>query len=275
MKLKQKLIMILFGGLTLLLCLITTYEKPNLYPKNVYQVYLNGQKLGLVWNKEELLALINKEQQDIRDTYKVDTVYPPTGFVISEYVSYDEDVSSASEIYNKIRDAGDFTIEGYIVTITKGANENEQEIKTQIQVLDEQIFKDSLETLVTTFVDESTYQKYMTNTQEEIKDVGSFINHMYFEENVTIRKAFVSVKDKIYTDKAELSQYLLYGTTEKKSGYLVNKGDTLESIAEKSKLNVRELLIANPSLRGENTILKIVPCKHHIQSSHRQIGKQD
>ncbi len=258
MKLKEKLVVAIIGIVILILGVFSIKDKPNYYPKQVYQVYLDGQKMGLIANKDELLALIDDEQQDIKDKYKVQNVFPPTGFDIQEYITYDEKISTASEIYKKIQDASDFTIEGYIVTITKpSTDENTPEVKTKIQVLDEQVFKDALENLVKTFVDEDDYKNYINNTQEEIKDVGSIIKHMYFEESVSIKKAYISVKDKIYTDKAELSQYLLYGTTEKKNGYKVQVGDTLESIAEASKLNVRELLIANPTLRGENTVLNI------------------
>lgn len=258
MKLKEKLIIAIISVVTIFLCAISLKQKTPSLPQNVFQVYLDGQKIGLIKNRDELLALINEKQQNIKDTYKVDNVYPPTGFEIEEYITYDENISSATDIYQKIEDSSDFTVEGYIITITSpSTDENIPEVKTQIQVLDDQIFKDALETLVTTFVDEADYQNYINNTQEEIKDVGSLIKHMYFEESVSIKKAYISVKNKIYTDKAELSQYLLYGTTEKKNGYLVKVGDTLESIAEASKLNVRELLIANPSLRGENTVLNI------------------
>lgn len=257
MSLKQVLILCFLGVFTLAFCFVCRGSNASVLPQKVYQVYLDGKKIGLIRDKEELLKMINDKQEDIRNTYKVSNVYPPTGFEILEYVTYDEKISSASEIYNKIQEVSDFTIEGYLVTITKSEVEGQDEVKTQIQVIDENVFKDSLEAVVTTFVDADVYHAYMNNSQEEIKDVGSYIKHMYFEESVVIRKAFISVKDKIYTDKAELSQYLLYGTTEKKSGYIVQKGDTLDSIAEKSKLNVQELLIANPTLRGKNTVLKI------------------
>ncbi len=259
MNLNEKIIILLMGIVTCVICLFMNLKKPNNNePKNVYQVYLDGQKIGLIANKDELLNMIDNEQQDIKDKYHVDTVYPPNGFEIEEYVTYDEDITSASKIYQKIQNSSDFTVEGYQIIITKKANsENEQEQKTILQVLDEQVFKDALETLVKTFVDEKDYQNYINNTQEEIKDVGSIIKHMYFEEDVTIKKTNISVKEKIFTDKAELSQYLLYGTTNPSSSYIVKTGDTLATIAQESKLNVQELLIANPALRGENTILKI------------------
>ncbi len=258
MQLKEKIIIILLGLGALVLCFINPINNESNIPKDVYQVYLDGEKLGLINNKEELLALIDERQQDIKDTYQVSNVYPPKGFEIEEYVTYNEEISSSANIYNKIENNSDFTIDGYIITITKDDDvENETKKVTSIQVLDDDIFKKALENLVTTFVDEKDYKNYINNTQEEIKDVGSLIKHMYFEEDVTIKKSLISVKEKIFTDVAELSQYLLYGTNEVKGGYVVKKGDTLKTIAEASKLNVRELLIANPALRGENTILNI------------------
>lgn len=224
---------------------------------NVYQVYLNGEKIGLVEDKEELLNLINEEQQDIKDTYHINQVYPPNGFDIEEYMTYNEEVVSANNIYQKIKEKSDFTVEGYIITITHPETENEKEKITKIYVLDENVYKDAEYRFVTTFVDEATYNKYINSEQEEIRDVGSIIKHMEFEENVSIKKAYISTKEKIFTDVSELTQYLLYGTTDPSSNYLVKKGDTLASIANESKLNVRELLIANPKFRSENAVLAI------------------
>ncbi|MBR1679875.1 MAG: peptidoglycan DD-metalloendopeptidase family protein [Bacilli bacterium] len=257
MKTKEKTIIIMTGILMSILMILIGFPKKNMSPQNVYQVYLDGTKIGLVDNKENLLNLINEEQQDIKSEYKVNQVYPPNGFDIEEYVTYDESVENAENIYKKIQEKGDFTIEGYLITITRPASENATEKVTSIAVVDEQIFKDAEYKFITTFVDEADYQKYITNTQEEIKTVGSFIKHMEFAEGITIKKAFISVKSKIFTDASELTQYLLYGTTTPQNTYTVKQGDTLASIAEESKLNVRELLIANPKYKTENAVLAI------------------
>ncbi len=225
--------------------------------QNVFQVYLNGEKIGLVDDKEELLNLINEEQQEIRASYHVNQVYPPNGFDIEEYVTYNEKIASANNIYQKIKEKSDFTVEGYVVTITTPANENEEEKVTYIYVLDEDVYKEAEYRFVTTFVDEAEYQAYINHTQAEIKDVGSIIKHMEFEEKISIKKAFISTKEHIFTDASTLTQYLLYGTTEPTQSYIVEQGDTLQTIANNSKLNVRELLIANPRFRVENTILAV------------------
>ncbi len=226
-------------------------------PRNVYQVYLDGESLGLVDNKDELLDLINEEQQDIRNTYSVDQVYPPNGFNIEEHVTYDDRVVSANNIYQKIKEQSDFTVEGYVVTITQPKTENEEEKVTKIYVLDDNIYKEAERNFVTTFVDEKDFEAYINNTQEAIRDVGSIIKHMEFEESISIKKAYISTKEKIFTNVSELTQYLLYGTTESMDNYIVKQGDTLSSIAEASKLNVRELLIANPRFKSSNAVLAI------------------
>ena len=257
MKKKDKIIVaIVTVCMVLIVVLIGIHKEPST-PRSVYQVYLDGQKIGLVEDRDELLNLINEEQQEIKDTYAVDQVYPPNGFDILEYVTYDENISSAEEIYKEIQEQSDFTVEGYEITITSPATEGEEETVTKIAVLDDQVFYDAEYQFITTFVNEEDYNAYITNTQEEITTVGTYIKHMEFEESITVKQAYISVKDKIFTDADELTQYLLYGTTDTQENYTVKQGDTLASIAEASKLNVRELLIANPKYRNENAVLAI------------------
>lgn len=257
MKKKDKIILGIVSVLMIILFVFIGFPEKNNVPKSVYQVYLNGEKVGLVDNKDELLNLINEEQQDIKETYQVNRVYPPDSFEILEYVTYDEKVSSANNIYQKIKEESDFTIEGYQVTIKTEATESEEAKEIIIYVLNEDIYKDAEYRFVTTFVDEADYQAYINNSQQEIKTVGSIIKHMEFAESISIKKTYIPVKEKIFTDVSELTQYLLYGTTESTSSYIVKQGDTLASIAEASKLNVRELIIANPKFKTESSVLAI------------------
>ena len=257
MRTKDKILLGIVGIGMFFLLFFQGFTTHALEPQNVYQVYLDGEKIGLVADKAELLDLINEEQQDIKDTYQVDQVYPPNGFDIVPYITYDEKIVSANEIYKEIQEKSDFTVEGYVVTITSPASETEEEKVTTISVLDDDIYYEAEHRFITAFVDESDYQAYLNNTQEEIVDVGSYINHMAFEETVTVKEAYISVHDKIFTDADELTQYLLYGTTDSLPTYSVVQGDTLASIASASQLNVRELLIANPQYRNENAVLAI------------------
>ena len=56
-------------------------------PNNLYQVYLNGEVIGLIENKQELLDLIDKEQASIKEKYNVDKVYPPDGLDIQDVIT--------------------------------------------------------------------------------------------------------------------------------------------------------------------------------------------
>ena len=68
-------------------------------PNSIYQVYLNGESIGLIENKQELLDLIDKEQIEIKNKYKVDKVYPPSGLDIQDVVTYDNNISSVNIVY--------------------------------------------------------------------------------------------------------------------------------------------------------------------------------
>ncbi len=224
------------------------------YASKVYQVYLNGNKLGLIKNQEELYALINEEQKDIKEAYEVETVYPPNGFVVKEYNTYNEKITSAKDIYEKIKDEDDFTIQGYIIKIK--FNEEEKDDVT-INVLNKEIFEEAIKSVITSFVNEDDYKSYINNTQETIDTVGTIIENMYFEETITIKEAHISVNEKIFTNANELTQYLLFGSSKEQSKYTVNTGDTIASISENNKLNPKEFLVANPKFRNENSILAI------------------
>src|SRR5690625_307602 len=108
---RKKLIVLIGSVLTIIVLIVCSLQTKDQTPKNVYQVYLDGEVIGLVENKDELLNLINEEQQDIKDTYNVDQVYPPNGFDIEEYITYDDNITSAGNIYQKIKDQSDFTVE--------------------------------------------------------------------------------------------------------------------------------------------------------------------
>lgn len=254
MKTKDKLITAIMCLSIFIILIVSGNTKNDKAPNSVYQVYLNGQKMGMIASKDELYDLINEEQKGIKEKYNVDKVYPPLGFEIVKYVTYDNDIVDANKIYDKIKDQDDFTIEGYKVTIT---SEEEGKEDIVINVLDENVFKNALKNVVTAFVSEDEFNKYINNTQSEIVDTGQLIEHMYFAEKININKTYISANDKIYTDESELSQYLLFGDDAKQSDYIVKEGDTIASISEANKLNPQEFLVANPKFRDENSMLAI------------------
>lgn len=238
----------------ILFLIIGLADRSYNYAQDYYQVYLNGEKIGLITNENQLYDLINEEQKDIKEAYNVSNVYPPTGFDIEKCATYSEDIADVKTVYNKIKDADDFTIEGYTVKI-KFPNNEKSDIT--LYVISKEIFEQAIKNVITAFVDKESFEDYINNKQEEIEDVGTIIERMYFEETITIKSSHISIHEKIYTDPMELSQYLLFGSSQDQKQYTVKAGDTISSISENNKLNTQEFLIANPKFKDENSILAI------------------
>ena len=86
-------------------------------PNEVYQIYLNGKKIGLIDSKQKLLDLIDEDQTSIKEQFNVDKVYPPTGLDIRKVITYSEELSKTEEVYNTIKETEPFTVSGYVATV--------------------------------------------------------------------------------------------------------------------------------------------------------------
>ena len=243
------IIITLISGVILFLANMT--DQVFIHANAKYQVYLGGEKIGVIDNEEELYNLIDENQTSIKSEYNVDNVYPPTDLKIVAINTYDNSSDSIEEVYNKIENVDDFTVRGYVITIKGEDNEY------TINVLDKDVFVNATLRVVNAFLEENEYEEYINNVQEEIVDTGRVIENMYFNEKITIKEAYISVNEKIYTDEVELSQFLLFGSNPDTEYYTIKLGDTISSIADDNQLNVDELLIANPTYKSEDTILRV------------------
>ena len=99
MKTKDKLITAIMCLSIFIILIISGNTKNDKAPNSAYQVYLNGQKMGMIASKDELYDLINEEQKGIKEKYNVDKVYSPRGLDIKEEMTYNEDLKTAEEIY--------------------------------------------------------------------------------------------------------------------------------------------------------------------------------
>ena len=228
----------------------TGFKKLDDSPNKLYMVYLDGQKLGAIEDKEELLELIDNNQNMIKNQFGVDKVYPPSGLEIVSYISYVEKPKTANYIYKKIEENSSFTIKGYVVSIVP----NEGEIK-KIYVLDKDIIEPALLHTAKAFISEDKLDDYINDTQIEVTDTGKTIENVYFDEKVTVKQDYISVDNQIITSESDLSKYLLFGTLKKQSEYSVKDGDTIETVAYNNKLSPEELLISNPALSSKNSLL--------------------
>lgn len=243
---------------TILCCVLLAFgfmnEEQYAKPSSIYQVYLDGEKIGLINSKDALYELINEEQVEIKDEYDVDQVYPPKGFKIVKKNTYEEDVTTVEKVYDEIKNQKQFTIKGYTITIKSDKSTAEP---MYIYVLDKEIFEKAINNVITTFVGEERYEQYLNDEQPEIVDTGYTIQNMYFNDNISIKESYISVSEKIYTNEIDLTKYLLFGENNSSVEYTVKQGDTIEKIAEANQLNVSELLIANDEISSEDYLLAI------------------
>lgn len=253
MKIKDSVIVVTLCLLTLgLYFLIPNYNK-NDKINNVFNVYLNGDIIGVIDDKEALYALIDEHQQSIKNKYNVSNVYPPSSLQIIETYSYDSTISNLEEVYNKIDKLQDFTIQGYEVKVSAYGDHEE----FNFYILDKNILEKALKEFILAFINENNYEEYMNGSQKDLEDVGINYVDMEILEDITIREKYISINDKIYEDSAELAQALLFGFNYKEKSYTVKEGDTIESISEANTLNTQEFLIANPEYSSKDSLLTI------------------
>ena len=118
--------------LVLIPCIFITqtgFSSISKTPKQVYRVYLKGKSLGLIESKSDLEKYIDNQQQTIKKKYKVDKVYAPADLSIVKEKTYNTNIQSTKEIYEKIKDISPFTISGYAVKI-KGVDSKDVNGKT-------------------------------------------------------------------------------------------------------------------------------------------------
>lgn len=219
-------------------------------PINIYRIYLDGKSIGAIASKKKLDSYINNEQVALKNKYNVDQVYLPVGLEIKKEITYDNNVSTAKEIYNKIKDLKSFTVSGYVITI-KGLTEK------KINVLNKDIFTEAADKTIRAFVNDTDYDIFLQNKQKPIADVGKIIEDIYIEEEINIEKTNISTDEQIYTTVEDLSKYLLFGTLENQAEYIVKTGDTIEKVAFLNNLSNDEFLVANPKFTDTNNLLYI------------------
>ena len=221
--------LIYISAIILALFIVLTVKIVNKYdlsPKEVYKVYLDGKAIGNIKNKKELEDYINDEQKDLKEKYAVDKVYIPTGVDIQKCITYEKEVLTAKQVHNIIKEKKPFTMK-------------------------------ALRSVVEAFVSSDQVKNYENDTQPEIKDTGSIIEEIYIDQNITIKKGYISADEQIFTDEKLLTKYLLFGELKDEEYYTVKEGDTIDSIAYDHKLATAEFLVVNPEFTSANNLLSV------------------
>ena len=231
---------------------LSSKQNEKLIPNEVYEVYVEGKSIGYISSEEEFLELVDYKQEKIKNNYGVDKVYPPSGLEIEKVTTYSNDIKTSEEIYNEIENINPFTVEGYIIKIKY---KDEKKEPLVLYTLEKEYFYDAFYNLVSAFVGGDALDKYKNNTQEEITDEGTKITSVYWEDEITVKKAHISTDKMIFTNAEDLSKMLLFGTVEKQKTYTVKEKDSIDEIIDNNNLSIEEFLIANPSIASKNTLL--------------------
>ena len=239
--------------LALTIFLLGFTNRINKTPITVYKVFIDGEIIGTIKSKSEFEEYVNIQEEKIKEKYKVDKVYTPSGVEIKKLTTYDEKIEDNQTVYNKIIQTKKFTIKGIMATISDETDENFESFK--IYTLNKEIFDEAITKTIKSFIEPETYEEFMNDNQEEIKDLGSIVDDISIKQKITYKTGYISIDENIYTSSEELAKYLLYGTTKAQNTYKVKEGDTIESIAESNKLNIQEFLIANSKFSSENNLL--------------------
>lgn len=204
----------------------------------------------------------------------VDNIYKPLGIDIEKINTYKNDYISEKEIYEKIITLKPCTIEGYQIRIKKEsshevntdvlfatlANAKYSKVKESVSndvilyVTDKEILDEAVNTFVEVFVGEENLNNYKDETQEEIVTTGTNIESMYIEEEITFKPTNISVKDKIYTNAADLSSFLLYGDDVRITKAYAKATDTISSFAYQNQISVEEFFLFNREFTSINNM---------------------
>lgn len=262
MKTKEKIIAILITGvISVFVFFVGSFKNVESAPLELYQIYLNGEKIGLIQNKDEFLNLIDKEQSSIKAKYGVEKVYPPNGLEIKKEYTYNNKIDTVENVYNKIKNVEPFTINGYKITITyKEENtQNETEVKKRepltLNVLKKEYFEEAMLNTISAFIGTDTLERYKTDTQLEVTETGTTIENIYWDEDISIKQSYLSTEDYIFNNSEDLSKYLLFGTLDAQKTYTVQAGDDISQVAFNNNLSPEEFLIANPTFTSANVLL--------------------
>lgn len=218
-------------------------------PDTLYQVYLEDEKIGVIKSKQELDNYIDEQNKKYKKEFGVDTIYAPRNLITKKIETFDGEVMSVKDVYDIISEKEPFTILGYQFNI------KDEDKNLTIYTLSEEIFKEAIDNTIKAFINEESYNSFVENTQKEVETTGTKIENIYVAENITFKKTNISVKEDIYTNSADLSKFLLFGSSTEQEDYVVQIGDTISDVAFNNEISISEFLISNPQFSSENNLL--------------------
>ena len=136
----------------------------NKEPKEVYNVYLDGEKIGTVKSKEDFEKYINNQEEKLKEKYGVSKIYTPKGVEIKKVITYKDNCDSNEKIYKLLVKEQNFTVKGIIINIEKEEQDKDDKEKTIttsriINVTSKDIFDKAIVDIIKAFLDENICRK--------------------------------------------------------------------------------------------------------------------
>ena len=234
--------------------------------KDVTKTYCENEKtLDQIIQDENLQELIDNSKDvkyyekdekkcmdiTIEDGETIEKIYTPNGLNIEKILTYNGEISTVEDVYSKIVNMKSFTIKGYQFIA------RDEDKQKSIYTTSKDIFEEAVNELIATYVGEENYKAYLDGTQIKIETVGSLIENVYIQEDITVKEIQIPIDEKIYTDSQELAQFLLYGDNPVTKTYVVKEGEMISDIAFNNHISNQEFLISNPKYRDENSLISV------------------
>ena len=234
--------------------------------KDVTKTYCENEKtLDQIIQDENLQELIGNSKDvkyyekdekkcmdiTIEDGETIEKIYTPNGLNIEKILTYNGEISTVEDVYSKIVNMKSFTIKGYQFIA------RDEDKQKSIYTTSKDIFEEAVNELIATYVGEENYKAYLDGTQIKIETVGSLIENVYIQEDITVKEIQIPIDEKIYTDSQELAQFLLYGDNPVTKTYVVKEGEMISDIAFNNHISNQEFLISNPKYRDENSLISV------------------
>lgn len=211
--------------------------------QQVYHVYIDGERIGTVDNRNLIDNVIDSKIDSVQDKYAGLTLSADSVSIIEEHafrpsVNNTSTVNTLKEELEVVAKATAITIEGQPIAYLNSKEEAEEALK---QLKLKYVKPEDLTDLET--------RENIDTPLPPLSKGSSRLLDVSFVENVSLSEEKVS-PEQVHSpeDTAEL---LVKGTLEEQK-YAVKEGDVLGSIAEAHNLKIAQLLDLNPGMDEES-----------------------
>jgi len=220
-------------------------------PVEVIKVYYEESLIGVI-SSSDIMEEIKKEAYETLYAEKfpdVELRFNDGIYVVPEKSHYIYE-NKDQEIKQYFFDNDLFLVNAYRVTFISEKSEKSIYVKS----MDD--FKASLKRYILNFIDEDTY-----NLLDEGKIISDIVDYGTKNMSLSISEKITSELVSAPASEIKLTQddifdYLCYSDNTKLTYYTVLAFDTIEGIAELSKLSIDQLLSINPSLESADQVLQ-------------------